>query len=248
MKKAILIFGCGLLSNLAFAQITNESLLEMKRAGLSDEIIKTKIVAEDSKFDVSTNGIIELKKNGFSDEIISLMIHKNNAVKESTGEVTINQDTNIIHSIENKHNTLVINNEIEISKGTGIQVYLPSGQDFMFIKPKSKGLNAKLLGGIAGVVGTGAAAIGVGTGSVGVLDKSIKVMNTARAVQYGADAINRIQDLPISDKAKKIAGKQMLVQDWKFTDDGWVITAELDKKKYEINLQEAVMTGEVKLK
>ncbi len=246
MKKAILIFGCGLLTNLAFAQITNESLLEMKRAGLSDEIIKTKIVAEDSKFDVSTNGIIELKKNGFSDEIISLMIYKNNAVKENV-EVATNQDSGIIHSIENKHNTLVINNEIVISKGGNIQVYLPSGQDFMFIKPKSKGLNAKLLGNIAGVVGTGAAAVGVGTGSIGVLDKSIKVMNTARAVQYGADAIDRIQDLPISDKAKKIAGKQMIVQDWKFTDDGWVITAELDKKKFEINLQEAVLAGEVKL-
>ncbi|WP_260398674.1 hypothetical protein [Elizabethkingia miricola] len=72
-------------------------------------------------------------------------------------------------------------------------------------------------------------------------------MDGARAVQYGTDAIDKIGELPISDKAKKIAGKKMKIAGWEFTDDGYVLTAEYDKKKYLINLQEASMAGEIKL-
>lgn len=32
MKKAILIFGCGLLSNLVFGQITNANLVEIEKS------------------------------------------------------------------------------------------------------------------------------------------------------------------------------------------------------------------------
>lgn len=73
------------------------------------------------------------------------------------------------------------------------------------------------------------------------------MVRTSSAVQYGADALDKIQDLPISKDAKKIAGKKMEIQNWEMTDDGYILTAILDKKKYEINLQEAVMAGEVKL-
>ena len=55
------------------------------------------------------------------------------------------------------------------------------------------------------------------------------------------------QDLPISKNAKKIAGKKMQVLEWEFKEEGYLIIATFDKKKYEINLQEAVMTGEIKL-
>ncbi|MDY3319499.1 hypothetical protein PG637_08845 [Riemerella anatipestifer] len=153
-----------------------------------------------------------------------------------------------IESIKNNETHLLINDSITIKKGSNIKIYLPAGKDFVFVKQKKNKLSAKLIGNIAGVVGTGASAIGIGTSNVEVLDKAIKVMNTARAVQYGADAIERVKDLPISDNAKKIAGKEMLVLDWTFTDDGWVVNTEYNKKKYEIYLQEALMAGEVRLK
>ena len=72
-------------------------------------------------------------------------------------------------------------------------------------------------------------------------------MNTARAVQYSSDALDKIQDLPISNEAKKIAGTKMEILDCEFTDDGYIITAKSDKKKYEIYLQGAAIAGEVKL-
>jgi hypothetical protein len=152
-----------------------------------------------------------------------------------------------VTSIENRQTELVINDSISIKKGNEIQIYLPAGKDFVFVKQKKSGLNAKLLGNIADVVGTGASAVGIGSGSVTVLQGATKVLRTANAVQYGADALDKIQYLPISDNAKKIAGKKMEFLDWEFTDDGYIILAKIEKKKYEIYLQEAVMSGEVKL-
>jgi len=82
MKKTIILNAVLFLSATLSAQkITNQTLLEMKKAGISEEIIKTKIATEDSHFDVSTQAIVDLKKNGFSDSVISLMIQKNEALK-----------------------------------------------------------------------------------------------------------------------------------------------------------------------
>ncbi len=249
MKRTLLLLGFGLISNLAVAQISNETLKEMKKAGLSDDIIKTKILAEEVKFDVSTNALLDLKKAGFSDELISVMIQKNSADKLATENTEKAEDySRAVYSIENKGEHLLVNGQYKIEKGGTIQIHLPSNKDFVFVKQKKSLFSTQLIGNIAGVVGTGAATVGIGTNSIGTWEKAIKVMNTANAVQYGANAINQIENLPISDKAKKIAGKQMKVKEWNFTDDGWVITAELDKKKYEIPLQYAVMVGEVKLK
>ena len=152
-----------------------------------------------------------------------------------------------ITSIQNNQTNLLINDSISVKKGTDIQVYLPAGKDFFFVKQKKSGLSAKLIGDIAGIAGTGAAAVGIGSGNIGVMSDAINVMNKATAIQYGADAIDRIQDLPISKNAKKIAGKKMQVLEWEFKEEGYIIIATFDKKKYEINLQEAVMTGEIKL-
>lgn len=152
-----------------------------------------------------------------------------------------------VTSIQNNQTELVVNDSISLKKGGEIQVYLPAGKDFVFVKQKKSGLNAKLLGKVADIAGTGAAAVGIGSGNLKTLSGAYKVMRTASAVQYGADALDKIQDLPISKDAKKIAGKKMEIQNWEMTDDGYILTAILDKKKYEINLQEAVMAGEVKL-
>ena len=252
MKKTIILNAVLFLSATLSAQkITNQTLLEMKKAGISEEIIKTKIATEDSHFDVSTQAIVDLKKNGFSDSVISLIIQKNEALKsyseraETTYEISAQEN---IYSVEDKSDFLLINGNIKIYKGNELQVYLPaSGQDFMFITPKT-GFSTKLLGKVADAVGTGASAVGFGTGSVKVMQGATKVINGANAIRYGADALEKIQDLPISNKAKKIAGKRIKIIDWKMDNGGYILNGELENKKYKINLNEAVATGEIKLK
>lgn len=152
-----------------------------------------------------------------------------------------------VTSIQNNQNELVVNDSISLKRGSEIQVFLPAGKDFVFVKQKKSVFSTKLLSGVADVVGSGAAAVGVGSGSVDVLRGATKVINAANSVKYGVDALDKIQELPISNDAKKIAGKKMQITEWTFTDDGYIISAILAKKKYEIYLQEAVMAGEVKL-
>lgn len=151
-----------------------------------------------------------------------------------------------VESIQNNGNHLLVNDSILINRGNVIKIHLPAGKDFVFIRRKKSVLGAKMLGSIADVVGVGASAIGIGSNNIGTITKAIEVANAARAVEYGVDALEKIQELPISDNAKKIAGKKMKVLDWTFTDDGWIIIAEYERKKYEIYLQGAVMAGEIK--
>ena len=41
-----------------------------------------------------------------------------------------------ITSIQNNQTNLLINDSISVKKGTDIQVYLPAGKDFFFVKQK----------------------------------------------------------------------------------------------------------------
>ena len=152
-----------------------------------------------------------------------------------------------VTSIQNNQTELVVNDSIHLKRGSQIQIYLPAGKDFVFVKQKKSGLNAKFLGKMADIAGTGAAAVGVGSGNLKTLSNAYKVVRTANAVQYGANALDKIQDLQISNDAKKIAGTKMEILDWIFIDDGYILTTKSDKKKYEIYLQEAAIAGEVKL-
>lgn len=252
MKKTILAIGV-FVAQLGMAQITNQDLVEMKKQGFSESIIKTKIATEDSNFDVSTEGILFMKNNGFSDEVVELMMQKNQALK-AYGDRLGNQENNDMeavmakYSVENKGESFVVGGKKEFRKGDDLQIYLPaSGKEFMFIEQQKTGLSAKLVGKIAGAVGTGAAAVGLGSNNAGTVLKAIKVMNKASSVQYGAEAINDIQNLGISKTAKTIAGKVMKVEDWGFDDDGWFVNASLDKKKYKIRIVEALVTNEVQL-
>ena len=54
--------------------LTNESVMAMKKAGLSDSLILAKIRTSPTKFDVSTKGLIALKGAGLSDQIIEAMV------------------------------------------------------------------------------------------------------------------------------------------------------------------------------
>jgi hypothetical protein len=54
--------------------LTNDSVISMKKAGLSDSLILAKIRSSATKFDTSTKGLIALKNGGISDQIIEAMV------------------------------------------------------------------------------------------------------------------------------------------------------------------------------
>jgi hypothetical protein len=54
--------------------LTNDSVIAMKKAGLSESVILAKIRSGQSKFDVSTSALVSLKQAGLSDAIIEAML------------------------------------------------------------------------------------------------------------------------------------------------------------------------------
>lgn len=54
--------------------LTNDAVMAMKKAGLSDAVILAKIRSSQSKFDVSTEALVGLKQAGLSDPIIEAML------------------------------------------------------------------------------------------------------------------------------------------------------------------------------
>ncbi|MBK9162462.1 MAG: hypothetical protein IPM21_00840 [Acidobacteria bacterium] len=64
--------------------VTNGSVIEMSRSGLSPEIIRSKILRSDTSFDVTAKALIELKENGVADDIIALMLERADAVLPGT--------------------------------------------------------------------------------------------------------------------------------------------------------------------
>ena len=59
--------------------LTNESLIALKKAGLSDSIIISKIKSSQTKFDASTKGLIGLKNAGMSDQVIEAVVNAGSA-------------------------------------------------------------------------------------------------------------------------------------------------------------------------
>jgi hypothetical protein len=59
--------------------LTNDSLIALKKAGLSDSIIISKIKSSQTKFDVSTKGLIGLKNAGMSDQVIEAVVNAGSA-------------------------------------------------------------------------------------------------------------------------------------------------------------------------
>lgn len=170
---------------------------------------------------------------------------------ESTTGLTMQQieDLYITRTfVKDNGDALVVLDSIHIKKGDEIQVFLPTyGKDFYFVERQKGLINAKLVGAAADIVGTGAVAVGLGSGNISTMSKAFNVMTKARAVSYGADAMNRINDLPISNQAKKIAGKRMEVLEWQSDGIDHIITAKLGKRKYTIELENAYLIGEIKL-
>ena len=59
--------------------LTNDSLIALKKAGLSDSIIISKIKSSQTKFDASTKGLIGLKNAGMSDQVIEAVVNAGSA-------------------------------------------------------------------------------------------------------------------------------------------------------------------------
>ena len=153
-----------------------------------------------------------------------------------------------VQSIQNNETELLVNDSIKLKKGDFLQIYLPAGKDFMFVKQKKSALSTKLIESLSDIAGTGASTIAIGSGNFKVIEGASKVINTANIIHRGSNTISKIEELPISNQARKIAGKRMQIIGWKFTDNGYIISTQFDKKKYEIYLQEAAISGEIKFK
>jgi hypothetical protein len=74
---ALTLFGATSLT--AQEVLTNDSLIALKKAGLSDSIIISKIKASQTKFDTSTKGLIALKSAGMSDQVIEAVVNAGSA-------------------------------------------------------------------------------------------------------------------------------------------------------------------------
>lgn len=64
--------------------VTNRSVIDMSRAGLSADIIRAKILRSDTDFDVTAKALIELKESGVPDDIIALMLERADSVLPGT--------------------------------------------------------------------------------------------------------------------------------------------------------------------
>jgi hypothetical protein len=89
----LLVFSFALTANVnTFAQdevLTNDEVINLSKAGLSNSIIVDKIRTSKSKFDLSTDGLIKLKKAGISDDIVGAML----AAKTGTSPTTTTTST-----------------------------------------------------------------------------------------------------------------------------------------------------------
>ncbi|GIJ92806.1 hypothetical protein CAPN002_00240 [Capnocytophaga stomatis] len=250
MKKhiynIIIVFSL-LFSAPALAQktkLTNKSIIEMSEFGFADSIIKMKISNSPYNFDTSVEELIILKNKGVSEEITSLMIEKM-AEKKFLSSVFV------VRSFEIAKKRIIVNDSIELKVGSDLLVFLPYGlkKDFLTIEPKAGFLSLKNIGKVADLIGTGAMAVAVGTNNIGTAMDAISVLSKTDAISYAIDALEKINELPISKNAKKIAGKKFKITDFKINENEVVLVeGTIDNKKYIADLYNALMLGELKIK
>lgn len=78
MRNALLACLVLLLCPVLFAQetLTNDGIIKLLKAGLSEELIATTINSSPGQYDTSVNALIALKKAGAGDKVLSAMILK----------------------------------------------------------------------------------------------------------------------------------------------------------------------------
>jgi hypothetical protein len=78
MRKTILAALITLLCPFAVAQqsLSNDSIIKLTKAGLSDDLIISTVNAQPGTYDTSTDGLIALKAAGVSDKVVSAVLAK----------------------------------------------------------------------------------------------------------------------------------------------------------------------------
>lgn len=85
-------------------KLTNQNVIELVKAGFSDEVIAAKINSSPTTFDTSINALQELKNNKVPDALIVLMVGGNNSVANKPMreiEITIPDGTTIEVTLKN---------------------------------------------------------------------------------------------------------------------------------------------------
>lgn len=62
--------------------LSNKNVVELSKAGLSEDIIITKINASACRFDLSAAALVELKKQGVKDEVVAAMMNKESSASD----------------------------------------------------------------------------------------------------------------------------------------------------------------------
>lgn len=101
--------------------LTNNEIILMTRAGLSNELIVRKIKQSAGKFDTSAQSLIELKKAGVADEIIVLMFEKPVSSNENEENANFSENTAPIPNPKKSHIVLEPKEALRLAKTIAIE-------------------------------------------------------------------------------------------------------------------------------
>lgn len=101
--------------------LTNNEIILMTRAGLSNELIVRKIKESAGKFDTSAQSLIELKKAGVADEIIVLMFEKPVSSNENEENSSFSENTAPISNPKKSHIVLEPKEALRLAKTIAIE-------------------------------------------------------------------------------------------------------------------------------
>ncbi len=201
--------------------ITNKTILDLKSAGISKEIMKSMISSATSyKFDTDAQSVIKLKKAGIEDEVITAMITKSSG--ESTGAGAAASPAADAAS-SNVPATGIVPSEVLKSKGSGI--YYLQSQEFVEIEPtvySGKKESARVLSSITYGIAKSTTRRTLNTNEANlsmenkrpvfyfVFDKSNKSLNDQASGWFsGVSSPNEFQLVKIIVKKDKKTGKQV---------------------------------------
>jgi hypothetical protein len=68
--------------------LTNDSVIQMVKAGLPEAVVIAKIKSTSSKFDLKTDSLVSLKKAGISDKVLEAMVAAGSGAAPSTAAAT----------------------------------------------------------------------------------------------------------------------------------------------------------------
>src|SRR5260370_28772029 len=75
-------------TSLAQEVLTNDSVIQMVKAGLPEAVVIAKIKSTSSKFDLKTDSLVGLKKAGVSDKVLEAMVAAGSGPAPSTAGAT----------------------------------------------------------------------------------------------------------------------------------------------------------------